>query len=75
MKIQKFHFSHGLMQSIYVLHLKKELALTVRRQLGITQKTAWFLLDRGREMLKTQVPIMLREEVEIDEFYSVVLKK
>lgn len=39
-------------------------------QLGITQKTAWFLLHRLREMLKeTFTPELLTGTVEIDETY------
>ena len=39
--------------------------------LGITQKTAWFVLHRIREMLKEKAPQMLGEKnmVEIDEAY------
>ena len=40
------------------------------RQLGVTQKTAWFLLHRLREMLKDKAPQMLRGSVQIDEPYS-----
>jgi hypothetical protein len=39
------------------------------RQLRITQKTAWFLLHRVREMLKNNAPAMLVNEVQIDETY------
>ena len=39
------------------------------RQLGTTQRTAWFLLHRIREMLKEKAPSMLRNEVQIDETY------
>lgn len=40
-------------------------------QLGITQKTAWFVLHRIREMLKDKAPKMLGENnmVEADEVY------
>jgi transposase-like protein len=41
----------------------------VARQLGITQKSAWFVLHRIREMLREKAPIMLRDEVQIDETY------
>ena len=37
--------------------------------LGITQKTAWFLNHRIREMLKAKAPQMLTKEVQIDETY------
>ena len=39
------------------------------RDLGITQKTAWFVLSRIREMLKDKAPAMLEGTVEIDETY------
>ena len=39
------------------------------RDLGITQKTAWFVLHRVREMLKVKAPNKLRNVVQIDETY------
>lgn len=41
------------------------------RELGITQKTAWFVLHRVREMLKSYAPAMIGENktVEADEAY------
>lgn len=39
------------------------------KQLGITQKSAWFVLSRIREMFKQTAPDMLTGEVEIDETY------
>lgn len=39
------------------------------KQLGITQKTAWFVLSRIREMLKDNNSELLGGEVEIDETY------
>ncbi len=39
------------------------------KQLGITQKSAWFVLSRIREMFKQTAPNMLTGEVEIDETY------
>lgn len=44
-------------------------SLQIGRQLGITQKSAWFLLHRIREMLKDKAPQMLKESVQIDETY------
>ena len=44
-------------------------SLQLHRQLGITQKTAWFVLHRVREMLKDAAPQVLRDEVQIDETY------
>jgi len=44
-------------------------SLQLHRQLGVTQKTAWFVLHRIREMLKDKAPQMLEGEVQIDETY------
>src|SRR5579859_3291609 len=46
-------------------------SLQLSRELGITQKTAWFVLHRVREMLKTFAPAMIGENktVEADEAY------
>ncbi len=44
-------------------------SLQASRQLGITQKTAWFVLHRVREMLREKAPQMLKKEVQIDETY------
>jgi hypothetical protein len=43
--------------------------LQIGRQLGVTQKTAWFLLHRLRETLKDKAPQMLRGTAQIDETY------
>lgn len=52
-------------------HKKGISSLQLHRDLGITQKTAWFVLHRVREMLKAQAPQMLGENnvVEADETY------
>ena len=44
-------------------------SLQISRQLGVTQKTAWFMLHRIREMLREKAPQMLKTEVQIDETY------
>lgn len=44
-------------------------SLQLSRQLGLTQKTAWFVLHRIREMLKDKAPVMLKDEIQIDETY------
>jgi transposase-like protein len=44
-------------------------SLQISRQLGITQKTAWFVLHRLREMLRDKAPQMLRGTTQIDETY------
>lgn len=57
--------------AIYVAtaHKKGISSLQLSRDLGITQKTAWFVLHRIREMLKSEIPEMLKNEVQIDETY------
>lgn len=50
-------------------HKKGISSLQLSRDLGITQKSAWFVLQRIREMLKDKAPEMLKNEVEIDETY------
>jgi transposase-like protein len=57
--------------SMYLLLSSKKgiSSLQLSRQLGITQKTAWFVLHRLREMLKEKAPQMLRNTVQIDETY------
>jgi transposase-like protein len=44
-------------------------SLQPNRQLGITQKTAWFVLHRIREMLRDKAPQKLSGTVEVDESY------
>jgi transposase-like protein len=44
-------------------------SLQAARQLGVTQKTAWFLNHRIREMLRSKAPHMLKNEVQVDETY------
>jgi len=44
-------------------------SLQLSRQLGITQKSAWFVLHRIREMLKERQPEILQGTVEVDETY------
>ncbi len=44
-------------------------SLQTSRQLGVTQKTAWFLNHRIREMLREKAPQMLTKEVQVDETY------
>jgi transposase-like protein len=39
------------------------------RALGVTQKTAWFMLHRIRETMKDENPPMLAAEVEADETF------
>ncbi len=52
-------------------HKKGISSVQLALDLGITQKTAWFVLHRIREMLKDKAPQMLGENnmVEVDETY------
>jgi len=50
-------------------HKKGISSLQLSRDLGITQKTAWFVLHRVREMVKIKAPNKLRNVVEVDETY------
>ncbi len=50
-------------------HKKGISSLQLGRDLGIPQKTAWFLEHRIREMLKSEKPTMLRGTIEADETY------
>jgi transposase-like protein len=58
--------------AIYLItnHKKGISSLQLSKDLGITQKSAWFILHRIREMLKDNAPQMLAgNPVEIDETY------
>lgn len=49
---------------------KKGISSThLARQLDITQKTAWFILHRVREMLREKAPHLLEGEVQADETF------
>jgi len=50
-------------------HKKGISSLQLGRDIGITQKSAWFVLHRIREMLKETAPDLLSNIVEIDETY------
>jgi len=50
-------------------HKKGISSLQLSRDLQITQKSAWFVLHRIREMLKDKAPQMLEGTVEADETY------
>lgn len=57
--------------TIYLVtaHKKGISSLQLSRDLSITQKTAWFLLHRVREMLANNKPEYLEGTVEVDETY------
>jgi transposase-like protein len=50
-------------------HKKGISSLQLSRDLAITQKSAWFLLHRVREMLKDNAPGLLFDIVEVDETF------
>lgn len=50
-------------------HKKGISSVQLAKDLGVTQKTAWHLEHRIREMLKTKEPVMLSNEVEVDETF------
>jgi len=50
-------------------HKKGISSLQLSRDIGITQKSAWFVLHRLREMLRDVAPQVLEGTVEIDETY------
>lgn len=57
--------------AIYLISSAKKgiSSLQLHRQLDITQKTAWFVLHRIREMFKESAPSMLKGVVQVDETY------
>lgn len=50
-------------------HKKGISSLQLHRDLGVTQKTAWFMLHRIREMIREKNPQMLEGETQADETY------
>lgn len=50
-------------------HKKGISSLQLHRDLGVTQKTAWFMLHRIREIMKTKAPEMLTGTIEADETF------
>ncbi len=57
--------------AIYLIttHRKGISSHQLARDLGVTQKTAWFILHRVREMLKDKAPDLLDGEVQVDETF------
>ncbi|MBK7308397.1 MAG: IS1595 family transposase [Chitinophagaceae bacterium] len=57
--------------AVYLISSSKKglSSLQAARQLGITQKTAWFLNHRIREMLTDKAPLLLKGLVAADESY------
>ncbi len=50
-------------------HKKGVSSLQLSRDLGVTQKTAWFMLHRIREMVREKAPEILEGTIEVDETY------
>ena len=50
-------------------HKKGLSSCQLAKDIGVTQKTAWFMLHRVREMLKEKAPELLEGEVEVDETF------
>lgn len=50
-------------------HKKGISSLQLHRDLGVTQKTAWFMLMRIREMVRQNNPVMLEGESQADETF------
>ena len=50
-------------------HKKGISSVQMAKNLGITQKSAWFLIHRIRESLKAEQPLWLTKEVQVDEAY------
>jgi len=57
--------------AIYMMtaHKKGISSCQLARNVGVTQKTAWFMLMRIREMLREKAPLLLEGEVQADECY------
>lgn len=57
--------------AIYITtsHKKGISSLQLSGDISVTQKSAWFMLQRIREMLKANAPDMLEGTVEVDETY------
>ncbi|MDP4216294.1 MAG: IS1595 family transposase [Bacteroidota bacterium] len=54
---------------IATAHKKGISSVQLGKDLGVTQKTAWFMLHRIREGLKENNPLLLEKEVQVDEAY------
>ena len=52
-----------------VTSLKGVASMKLHRDLGVTQKTAWFMQQRIREAFQTEGPVVFAGPVEVDETY------
>ena len=50
-------------------HKKGISSVQLAKNLGVTQKTGWFMLHRIRESLREKAPLLLGKEVQADETY------
>ncbi|MDP4284106.1 MAG: IS1595 family transposase [Bacteroidota bacterium] len=57
--------------AVYLItsHKKGISSIQLAKDLGVTQKTGWFMLHRIREFLKTNGSLLLKNTVEIDEVF------
>src|ERR1700744_3478638 len=57
--------------AVYLItsHKKGISSVQLAKHLGITQKSAWFVLHRIREGLRENAPLLLEKEVQVDEAY------
>jgi transposase-like protein len=57
--------------AMYIIasHKKGISSVQLAKDLGVTQKTSWFMLHRIRESLKENHPLILTKEVQADEVY------
>lgn len=57
--------------AIYIAtsHKKGISSVQLAKDIGVTQKTAWFMLHRIREAMREKSPLMLQAEVQADESY------
>jgi len=54
---------------LIISHKKGISSIQLAKDLGVTQKTAWFMLHRIRESLKSKDSVLLKNVVEVDEVY------
>lgn len=54
---------------IATAHKKGISSVQLAKDLGVTQKTSWFMLHRIREGLRENAPLLLEKEVQVDEAY------
>jgi transposase-like protein len=63
--------------AIYLIasHKKGISSIQLSKDIGVTQRTAWFMNMRIREMLKEKSPLILSNKVEVDETFIGGLEK